>query len=131
MAAARPFKYDRRDRRNRLRVPRESELPADPVERFKLRQEVIRRAGLVVSSQLYRMEDELEAVARACRSARYRRILLVDLLSHYGSGLFSSGHQRVAAKARDVVAALEGAPSPLPTSPAPPESLRLLRGGRA
>lgn len=131
--AARAFKYQPRGvdrRKDMLRLPRESELPADPIQRFKLRQEVIRRAECLMWNQLYHMEHELEAVARACRGPQYRRRLLVDMLSHYAhESMECNARRRVAAKAREVVAALE---APALVSPTPPEEgLRLLRGGRA
>ncbi|SRR5216683_4352124 len=120
--AARPFKHKKAQRPEWLRVPRRDQLPDDPIQRFKFRQELVRRAENIAWNQLYAMENELGAVARACRGPKYRRSLLIRMLSHYEhEPLVSKQRRRVAAVARGL--ALEG-----PTSPAPAAGPRVLSG---
>lgn len=120
--AARPFKHKKAQRPEWLRVRRRDQLPDDPIQRFKFRQELVRRAENIAWNQLYAMENELGAVARVCRGPKDRRSLLIRMLSHYEhEPLVSKQRRRVAAVARGL--ALEG-----PTSPAPAAGPRVLSG---
>lgn len=135
MAAPRPFKYPKGGQRKGLIIPKERELPVDPLERFQFWKEVIRRAANVAWHQLYRMKDELEAVASACHRSRDRRFLLDGVLRLYQSESLPGMFRRLelAAKAQEIISALDTVTPAPTTSPAAPRpgGLRLLKGGRA
>jgi len=57
--AARPFKHKKAQGPEWLRVSRRDQLPDDPIQRFKFRQELVRRAENIAWNQLYAMENEL------------------------------------------------------------------------
>lgn len=107
-----------------LNIPPERQMPRDPIKRFKTREELVRRATNIALTHLWRMERELEVVARAARGRGRRRFLLVDGLNHYAGALMAEPGRTVVAivdKARALCTALE--------APARP-SLRVLRGGK-
>lgn len=62
-----------------LRVPGAAQMPADPLRRFEFRLELLRAAERIASRQLYHLELELGAVARA--NPRYS---LSRRLIHFG-----------------------------------------------
>lgn len=73
-----------------LRQPGAAQMPDDPIRRFEFRMELLRRAQSIAWSQLYHLESDLGAVARA--NPRYR---LSARLSHFEDHPRAKGFEAV------------------------------------